>query len=441
MSAATATPGRTPNMTPGHKRNRSAPTFKGILLTRGHKRTTSEDPKSPSRPRKENSNSCNPFAATSMPALPPDHPHTGQNVLSERQHTNTQSPPKKTSLGRPGLRKRTKSVASLRELIGSKDGKESDTKNTTSSGLSSSKDDKKRGMKGGKTKSSANLAAVFGKARVSKFEEELPQQPKDKENTTPPSSSAYTPNTPIWAQFASQPLLEHTSTTKIPLKDGHSVQDEIALYTPTPQDYSPSKQRNFFDMGQPTLSRTERPKSDGLTMSKSALNFMDTLSRKKSGQSGKNKTSTGNKQDMRRRRSSGSESKTGSPKPSSSSSKGTISGAKDGSRVMATVTMFDRKARQAEVEASSDPKQIDAAFEAVLVSVNFTTNMSRLLTLNRMLVTSQRICVRRCVLLRPASKRILSSHTRPRLKPQAPKMYRQRAQVHGRSPPLPQRKR
>lgn len=439
MRAATATPGSTPDATPGHKRNRSAPALKGILLAKSHKRTTSEDPKSPSRPRKENSNPYNPFAAASMPSLPPDHPHAGQNVLNERHHTNAQSPPKKTGPGRPGLHKKTKSVASLRELVGSRDGKGSNNKDKSSSGSSSSNEDKKRGVKAAKTKSSANLVAVFGKSRVSKFEEDLPQPPKDKENTTPPSSSGYTPHTPIWAQFASQPLLEHKSTTKIPLKDGHSVKDEIALYMPRPQDCSPSKQRNFYDIGQPTLGKKDRPKSDGL-MSKPASNFMETLSRKRSNKSGKNKVSVDDKQGMRGG-DSGNETKAGASKPSSSASNGTMSRANKGSRVKAAVTMFDRKARQAEAEASLDPKQIDAAFETVLVSGNHIAKVSKILTFLRMLAISQKICARRCVPLRPASKQTSSSHTGRKSQPQAPNRCRQRAQGHVRNPPPLQKRR
>lgn len=356
MNAAISTASGIPNERPGHNRTRSATALKGIL-TKGHKRTTSEAPKSPSRPQKENSNPYNPFAATSMPTLPPGHPHSGQNVLGERQYTNSQSPPKKTAFSGPGLHKKTKSVASLRELVGSRDGKDS-TKEKPASNSTSNKEEKKRGMKDKKTKSSANLAGVFGKSRPSNFEEDVPQPPKEKENTTPPSSSGYTPQTPIWAQFASRPHVEHSTTAKVPLKEGHSVKDEIALYMP--QEYSPSKGRNFYDFGQPTLGKKERPKSDGLTMSRSATNFMETLSRKRTDES-KSKPSD---------REASSKSSSNAP---------TMSGAKKGGKVMAAVTMFDKKSKQAE-EGRLDPKEIDAAFEAVLVSIQDQRSRILLLT-------------------------------------------------------------
>jgi hypothetical protein len=106
-------------------------------------------------------------------------------------------------------------------------------------------------------------------------------------------------------------------------------------------------------------------------MSKSAINFMEALSRKKTDESSKSRQSSYEKHGQRVG-SSGSDSSGQShdlsaSKPKSSSSNGNVSPRKKGSKVMAAVTLFDRKAKQAEVETALDPKKIDAEFEAVLV--------------------------------------------------------------------------
>ena len=394
MSTNQVTLSGIPHERPGHRRGRSATAIKSFIASKGHRRSPSEDPNSPSTQVKESSTSYSPFAAP-MATLPPDHPHFGLSVLGEIDNTNAQSPPRPE--GKPGgqsqngLDKRTKSAISLRDLVNSKDEK-------ASSGLNGSNEDQKKGVKGVKPKSSVNLAAVFSKTRTGKFYENLGTLPKDKENTTPPSSTGHAAHSPIWAEFTSQALLEQTTTTKVPLNDRQTVAEEIALYIP--QDYSPSKQRNFHNFAEPTLGKKERPKSDGLAMSKSSTNFMEILSRKKTNESSKSRQSSREKREQRVG-SSGSDSSGQSEdfsasKPKSSSSNAKVSPRKKGTKVMAAVTMFDRKARQAEIETASDPKKIDAEFEAVLVWPHWPYFTEILLILSRSRAISQRICVRRC---------------------------------------------
>jgi len=355
----------TPHERPGHRRGRSATAIKSFIASKGHKKLPSEDIKFPSTQMKESSTPYNPFAAPSMSILPPDHPHSALPVLGEIDNINAQPPPKpEGKLGgqsQRGLYQRTKSAISLRDLVNSRDGKAPETFNeNASSGPNSSNEDQKKSVKGVKSKSSVNLAAVFSKTGAGKFHENLEAPQKDKENTTPPSSAGHAAHSPIWAEF---------TTTKIPLNDCHTVAEEIALYMP--QDYSPSKQRNFHNFAKPTLSKKERPKSDGLAISKSATNLMEVLSRKKGNESSKNRKSSREKCEQRVG-SSGSDSNGQSDafsafNPKSSSSNGNISPRKKGSKVMAAVTMFDTKAKQAEIETRLDPKMIDAEFEAVLV--------------------------------------------------------------------------
>jgi hypothetical protein len=315
-------------------------------------------------------------------------------VLGEIGNTNAQSPRiegKPSGQGQSGLYNRSKSAISLRDLVNSKNEK-------TSSGSNSSNEDQKKCMKGVKPKSSVNLAAVFSKTRTGKFYENLGTLPKDKENTSPPSSAGHAVHSPIWAEITSQPLLEQTTTTKVPLNDRHAVAEEIALYIP--QDYSPSKQRNFHNFAEPTLGKKERPKSDGLAISMSATNFIEVLSRKKTNGSSKSRQSS---REMCEQRvgSSGSDSSSQSEafsatKPKSLSSNGNVLPRKKGSKVMAAVTMFDKKARQAEIEIALDPQKIDAEFEAVLVLLYSPYLVEILLIISRNLAISQRICDGRC---------------------------------------------
>jgi len=251
--------------------------------------------------------------------------------------------------------------------MGREDSKNDVQANKTSSALIPTSGHNKQDKKGGKSKLT----------RASKFEEHIHLPLKDKENTTPPGSAGHSLRTPIRTQFTSQQLPELSTTTKVPLKGEHTVKDEIELYMP--HDYSPSKGRNFNDIGRPTLGMKERPKSDGLIMSKSATSFMETLSRKKSNDPKKIKSPHDKK----------SENKTGSSEnnirgrvknsamlpPPSSPLNVPRPGPNKGSKVMAAVTMFDKKAKRAEAEAALDPKQIDTAFEAVLVSPRYLSLM------------------------------------------------------------------
>ena len=230
-----------------------------------------------------------------------------------------------------------------------------------------------------KSKSSTTLSAMFAKSKSSKSlksEEGKRQQlkVKDKENCTPPNSSNGPPP-PIWAQFASTPMMEVSSTQKIPLNDRWDVNDEMERYTP--QEYSPSKGRNFYDE-QPTLSRRAepkpRPKSAYLPSSLSSNSFTETISVLRKVSQRHKKTDVGRFQEqlgtdgVSSRRSS-----TDSRKFSNGSSDPGLTMAKRGSRVQAAVAALNGKAKEPEVESKpqvpSDPRAFDNAFEAVLVCI------------------------------------------------------------------------
>ena len=214
---------------------------------------------------------------------------------------------------------------------------------------------------------------------------------KDKENTTPPSSSNgpvhNSAATPIWAQYASTAKAREDASrpgTRGGISSSVDVREEIKRYTP--QDYSPSKQRNFNGtFNQPKLRPTlgTRPQSAifgadvlvavGRRVSgdRSSLGMgrkSEDLDRQKTNT---RRTSLENTTD---RKASGS-----STEQPPAMEKLTIS--KRGSRVMAAVAAFqgkDKTTQQLPVkkeEAPLDEKQVDAAFEAVLDSRNIPEPM------------------------------------------------------------------
>ena len=210
---------------------------------------------------------------------------------------------------------------------------------------------------------------------------------KDKENATPPSSSNgpvhHTAATPIWAQYAAT-AKPHGDASRPGTREGISstvdVREEIKRYTP--QQYSPSKQRNFngtFDQPKlrPTLS----------TRPQSAIFGSDVLvavGRRMSGDRSSLGVSGRKSEDLDRQKSNTrrvSLEKTTDRKVSGSSTeqqpaKEKLNVTKRGSRVMAAVAAFQGKDKNAhqiplkKEEAPLDEKQVERAFEEVLVSRN-----------------------------------------------------------------------
>ncbi|OCK84958.1 GTPase binding protein-like protein Rid1 [Lepidopterella palustris CBS 459.81] len=366
---------------PGHRRNKSSSVLKSIMTSKNYKRSPS-DGTLLSVKDSENGRPYDPRAAMkAMPMLPPDHPHTQQRALSQMENpsSNPLSPHKSkdTKDTRPkGLHKKTLSSVSLRSLGKDKE-KESKLKEP-----SKARADKVATDKPNKIKPSTNLAVVFQKSKASKEGNVSSRAPKDKENTTPPSSAVTEAHTPIWAQFSSQAFQEFRTTSTVPLNDRRDIEQEIALYTPT--EYSPSKQRNFFDYGQPSLQKRqpakERPKSTILPSTASASSFLDTISRKISNDRTPLSVTMGNEARMRddcngkgvTTRSMLRRASSESRKPKEEQGNKGLTIAKKGARVMAAVAAINGKGKgvHAEVQDKLDPEILDAEFEEVLESRN-----------------------------------------------------------------------
>lgn len=206
---------------------------------------------------------------------------------------------------------------------------------------------------------------------------------QEKENTTPPDSALERTDTPIWAQFASASM--DSAREPEDIKPVNKVQDEIAKYTP--QDYSPSKQRNFHSgaSDQPSLRPAikSRPQSTVIVPTEG---FVGALGRKVSSarasmeaRRSEDSARRPSKEERRRisferptlphrhsdRKVSGSSTEQPPPKDK-------LNINKRGGRVMAAVAALQGKAKGTapKEEATLDPKVVDAEFEAVLASRN-----------------------------------------------------------------------
>ena len=354
-----------------------------------HKRTTSSVLKSMISPKRNaptdmgpsgmKSENINPTKLTVLgqsPFLPPDHPQARYHLREQNGNTdNIRASPKKSidihddSVKSTGLHKKTKSSVSLKSLMGNEKAKTPKPRPPEKEEVKSMK----------KSKSSTSLSALLSRPKSSKgYRPEDSSRKKDKENQTPPNSAnAAAP--PIWAQFATQQILEPTTTTKIPLNDRKNFADEIALYTP--QEYSPSKQRNFHDYEQPTLSRQTgrkpRPKSALTPSGPSKTSFAGSVAALR--RPSIDKTRQRPNDDGTDRRSS-SEMKVSSRRSSlerqdiREAAKSEARTNKRESRVMAAVAAFNEKSNEAtqerhrEVqEVRLDVKAIENAFESLLV--------------------------------------------------------------------------
>ncbi|CAO2655938.1 Nn.00g047410.m01.CDS01 [Neocucurbitaria sp. VM-36] len=409
----------------GHRRNKSSSVLKSIMAPKSHKRAPSDG-----TALNKNQFMNPPYMPASnfqTPLLPPDHPH-GQvrtstrtenipiNPPSPRKSQDVKSSPKKS------LHKKTLSSVSLRSLAR----KDEKSKDKQAAEAQRAQEEEASGTKPKKTKSSTNLAAMFGKSKSRDNKQSPIKEPIDKENTTPPSSAsaAAPPRMPIWAEFSSQQ--EVTTTSKIPLNDQRrSIEKEIALYTP--QDYSPSKQRNFFDYGQPSLQQRpvakERPKSMVVPKSTSTASLFETFTRKKSSDRVPLSDTKGN--EGRIKESSSSKSIPARPvlgRASTDTSRTDVAvkpvmqptvTAKKPNRVMAAVAAFNGKSKQTDAAPLSptklDPEMVDAEFEVVLESRNIPTHQRAQMRTLKLEVKAD--FVRMHKLDTPQASRATSSHS------------------------------
>lgn len=309
----------------------------------------------------------------SMPFLPQDHPHyRALGEIQQNQQTQSQAQPKKSRDGRPNttetgsrsLHKKTLSSISLKSLSGKDSDKAARTKEPKQS-------------KPKKTKSSTNLASLLKRPKSAKdlhkeAEAEEARTQKDKENQSPTTSESSRP--PIYAQFSSEYF------TKQPL-GGKFLEDEIDRYTP--QNYSPGKQRNFYDGpgSQPSLIGRDNGSTSSGSGFRRPLSYIPTSF---SVQDLARRVSNGSNHSVElMRRVSGGKRPSFERKTTANSAKSEKADKSDkaapnkGQRVLAAVSALSSKATKSP-ESGSVPmiedKDVDKEFEAMLDRRNIPEN-------------------------------------------------------------------
>ena len=323
--------------------------------------------------------SYNPIDFGSQQMLPPDHPHMRQHLgenSGNRSHAGVSRKPSDTSKDTSGaFMESQKTMRSTSSKLG-----EAKEKTKFSKKKSEKQEDKP--MK--KSKSSTSLSALLSRPRSSKgIRVEDADRKNDKENQTPPNSAGMAPP-PIWAQFATQGLPGASKSTQIPLNDRIDVRKEEPPYSP--QAYSSSKPRDFFDYQQPTLSRRSatrpRPKSECLsspaagTESETVKDIREPmLDRDQAGMAYDTSQAANNgithDASSTRDANSGQKPSMARRKINSESGNPVSNTAKRGSRVMAAVAALNGKSREPVHEplqcCELDANAIETAFESLLV--------------------------------------------------------------------------
>ncbi|KAK5958386.1 hypothetical protein OHC33_000228 [Knufia fluminis] len=177
---------------------------------------------------------------------------TTPSPLGER-HINSPPPPKKVPLkdepqSRPPMHKKTGSATSFKGFLL---GRERSNDENSKPGEENAKEKKSK-----KTKSSTNLASLLKK----RSKKDLKADNKSDEVKTPPSPSKVT--SPIWAQFATQPLEGQDGTKQYPIAHMKTLQHDTPPLTP--QTYSDQHSagqgqiQSYFDID-PELRMPQRP--------------------------------------------------------------------------------------------------------------------------------------------------------------------------------------
>ena len=262
------------------------------------------------------------------------------------------------------MHKKTGSTVSLKDLIMGRD------KQTDNGSVSSTEARVQKSPK--KTKSSTNLAGLLKK----KSKKDLHEDSRNQENVSP-SKKEISP-TPLWQQFATQPLEGHDGTVYYPQSQSRTAEEEIALYTP--KDYSefrPHEQRNFHGYTPTTMDYQppQRPYLEHRSSRSSIFteNIDDEnappLQRPKSRGENSSRPSSSRISEMRSKFEGQA-----APSPLVEQKE------KRKSRVLDAISTFNIRSRESapstpQVEQPLSPQELDSAFEKVLEARNIPHNM------------------------------------------------------------------
>lgn len=331
---------------------------------KGHKRVPSVGDVLRGR-RRENDNTSRPNSTQSN--------HVHPSPLGER-HINSPPQPRKIPLkdesdARPTLHKKTGSATSFKGFLLGRE-KSNDTENKP-------KDDDVKPEKTKKSKSSTNLAGLLKK----RSKKDLKQEEPSEEVKTPCSPSKVT--SPIWAQFATQPLEGQDGCKQYP--DAFSKSSGNNTPTLNPQNYSdqhssgPGPVQSYFDIDS-ELRMPQRPYLEKRS-SRSSI-FTEDLEEAPRSPRPMSMEITEARPDCVRQPSTLSNTsmpESAAPEPASPGKQETRS--KSRSRVMDAIASFNMKSKKGEQvdDASSngaiDVLEVDSALENVMGRYDIPQNL------------------------------------------------------------------
>lgn len=304
--------------------------------------------------------------------------------LGER-HINSPPPPKRIPTkssdearkpSRPHSRPRHEKTGSSVSLKGLILGKEKGA----DSGSMSSADGRATDTPLKSVKSASNLSGLLKRKSKKDLKEESITQENQSHTKTSPTERA----TPIWAQFATQPLETTEGTVLYPQSKTRTMEEEISLYTPKDySEYRPAEQRNFYGYSPATPSSLDyKPPQRPFLEHKSSRSsiFTENIDDdvKDEIKSPQNKEQTASRP---------SSSYTPEVRPPlstrASESSQADNKAKRGSRVLEAIQGFNMKSRKdtrsvpetPTAATQLSPQELDSAFEKVLDSLNIPHNM------------------------------------------------------------------
>ena len=292
-----------------------------------------------------------------------------QNPLRElRINSPPQRVPIKDGEGRPQLHKKTNSSVSIKSFMKNKD-------KVVDSETAPSTDGRSENQKPRKSKSSTNLSGLLKKKSKKDLQAESPTRKEAFREDKPLSPVKALAPTPIWAQFATQPIEGGDGRLYYPGTNARTLEEEIKMYTPRDcLETGTTTQRNFYDIDIPAERLPQRP----FLEHKSSRSSIFTENMDDEGDAElrqpKSRDKTPSRPSASRHESHTSEAEPPIQTPTM----------KRGSRVLEVINTFNLRSgkdqcRTPKMSATNDdqlsPQELDSVFEQVLDRMDIPANM------------------------------------------------------------------
>jgi hypothetical protein len=269
------------------------------------------------------------------------------------------------------MHKKTNSSVSIKNFMRGKD-KSGDRESAVST------DGRPEDQKPKKSKSSTNLSALLKKKSKKDLKAESPTRRETyREDNLSSPCKALAP-TPIWSQFATQPIEGGDGNLYYPEMKSWTMEDELSMYKT--HDFSasrPSEHRDFYDIDMPTMA-VERPPQRPFLEHKSSRSSIFTENMEEEGDAALKRPKSRDKT-VARPSPSRHESHTCEAEPPVHAPI-----PKRGSRVLQAINTFNLRSGKdrcqtpktsAGTGSQLSPQELDSVFEQVLDRMNIPANM------------------------------------------------------------------